>query len=72
MGSTYQRSFLKGFSWEFISFVITFIIVYIAYGDFSNSLLFSLILSLIKIGFFFLHERFWKTIRWGKVKDTKN
>jgi adenylylsulfate kinase len=69
MGSTYKRSFIKGFSWEFFSFIITFIAVYLAFGNFKISLGFSLILSLIKASIFFVHERIWKTIKWGKIKD---
>ena len=69
MGSTYERSFIKGFSWEFFSFVITFIAVYIVFGNLKISLGFSLVLSLIKAFIFFVHERIWKTIRWGKIKD---
>ena len=69
MGSTYERSFVKGFSWEFISFVITFIAVYIVFGNLKISLGFSLALSLIKASIFFFHERIWKLIRWGKIRD---
>lgn len=71
MGSTYKRSFIKGFSWELIAFVITFIAVYIVFGDFKTSLRFSLILTLIKAFLFFIHERLWKKVRGGKIKDKK-
>ena len=66
MASTCERSFVKGVSWEFISFVITVIAVYYFYGDFYISVKFSLALSVVKIFFFFFHERSWKKIRWGK------
>ena len=66
--STYERSFFKGVCWEFISFSITTMAVYIIYGNLIFSMEFSLILSIIKIFIFFVHERFWKTIRWGKIK----
>ena len=71
MGSTYKRSFAKGLSWEVIAFVITFIAVYIVFGDFKISLGFSLILTLIKAALFFVHERLWKKIKWGIIKDKK-
>ena len=67
MGSTCERSFLKGFTWEFISFIITFAFVYLIYGNFDMSLKVSLFLSLIKICIFFIHERVWKKIMWGKI-----
>jgi len=66
MPSTYRRSFSKGAAWELISFIITTLIVYLIYGDFSSSIKFSLFLTAIKIPFFFIHERIWKKIRWGK------
>lgn len=53
MGSTYQRSFVKGFSWEIIAFIITFLAVYIVFGNFKISLGFSLVLTLIKAVVFF-------------------
>jgi len=71
MGSTYERSFVKGFSWEFFSFVITFIAVYTVFGDFKTSFGFSLVLTLIKASIFFFHERVWKLVKWGKIKDKK-
>lgn len=66
MASTYKRSFIKGISWEFFSFIITTMAIYAFYGDIIVSLQFSLLLSIIKIFLFFVHERAWKMIRWGK------
>lgn len=71
MGSTYKRSFVKGVCWEIIAFIITFIAVYLVFGDFKLSLGFSLVLTLIKAVLFFIHERLWKKIKWGKIKDKK-
>ena len=66
MGSTPQRSFVKGMVWEFISFVVATVAVYLAYGDLGDSVKFSLVLTAIKIPLFFIHERTWKKIKWGK------
>lgn len=71
MGSTYLRSFVKGAVWEFISFIITFTIIYLIYGDFKTSFWFSLALTLLKSSIFFFHERLWKKIKWGKIKDKR-
>lgn len=68
MASTYQRSLLKGVLWEFFSFLIASLAVYFFYGDIKASIKFSLILTLIKIPLFFIHERAWKRVSWGKVK----
>ena len=66
MASTKQRSFVKGVSWEIISFIITTAAIFIIYGNLPLSLKFSFILSVIKIILFFFHERSWKKIKWGK------
>lgn len=67
MGSTPQRSFIKGMVWELVSFFIATIAVYLAYGDIGDSLKFSLVLTSIKIPLFFIHERAWKKVKWGKI-----
>jgi len=69
MGSTLERSFIKGLVWEVISFIIVILAVYWVYGNLTMSVQFSIILTLVKIPIFFLHERMWKKIKWGKVKD---
>ena len=66
MASTCARSFVKGVSWEIIAFFITVVAVYLIYGNIILSLQFSFVLTIIKIIFFFAHERIWKKIRWGK------
>jgi adenylylsulfate kinase len=71
MGSTPQRSFIKGISWEIISFLLTLLIVFLLYGDILVSLKTTIILTAIKIPIFFIHERTWKKIKWGKIKDGK-
>ncbi len=66
MASTYQRSLIKGIVWEGFSFLITLIAVYLVYGNLELSLKFSLGLTFVKVLLFFVHERVWKNIRWGK------
>ena len=71
MGSTFERSFFKGIVWEIISFILVLIAVYMIYGNLKISVLFSLVLTAIKIPLFFIHERIWKSIKWGKIKDRR-
>jgi len=71
MGSTYERSFAKGLIWEFISFLLVIVAVYLVYGNLNTSIQFSAIFTLVKIPIFFLHERIWKMIKWGKIRDKK-
>lgn len=71
MGSTPERSFIKGICWETISFILILLVVFILYGNILLSLKITIILTLIKIPVYFIHERVWKKIRWGKIKDDK-
>ncbi len=66
MASTGARSFLKGVSWETITFIITVLAVYWIYGNLTLSIKFAFVLTIVKILLFFVHERIWKKIRWGK------
>lgn len=69
MGSTLLRSFIKGCSWELISFTLTFTIIYALYRNFESALGVTIALTIFKIFLFFLHERVWKKIRWGKYHE---
>jgi uncharacterized membrane protein len=71
MASNPLRSFIKGVSWETIGFIITLFAIYIIYGNFLVSLKFTAILTVIKVFLFFVHERLWKKIRWGKYHIVK-
>lgn len=71
MASTRVRSFVKGVSWEFISLIITTFIVFLFYGNLFKAIGFSFGLSIVKIILFFVHERIWKKIRWGKYHVVK-
>ncbi len=71
MGSTYKRSLVKGIVWEGFSFIITTIAVFIFYGNLFDSLKFSLVLTIVKMALFFIHERVWKEVHWGKIPEKK-
>jgi adenylylsulfate kinase len=65
--STPERSFIKAFVWEAISFIVTLVAVYLVYGDIKTSLKFTFILTFVKVLILYIHERIWKKILWGKV-----
>ena len=71
MASTRIRSFVKGICWESIGFIITVFAVYLVYGNLKLSVEFSLVLTAVKIFFFFVHERAWKRVSWGKYQMVK-
>lgn len=69
MPSTYARSFVKGILWEGLTFVLTSLLFYYLYGGIVASIRFGFIITLIKMPLYFLNERIWKMIRWGKIKE---
>lgn len=71
MGSAPERSLLKGVSWEIISFSLTLLIIYLINKNIMVSLGLSAILTAVKIPFYFIHERVWKKIKWGKIENGK-
>ncbi len=60
------RSFMKGFTWESFSFFLTLIITFIYTGSMKTSIELTSICFLVKIIFFFIHERIWHQVKWGK------
>jgi len=71
MGSTLERSFIKGMCWEIISFFLTLLVIFILYRNIFISLKITIILTVIKMPIYFIHERIWKRFKWGKLKDGK-
>jgi adenylylsulfate kinase len=66
MPSTYERSLVKGVVWEGFSFLITLAAIYAIYGNFNLAIKFNLVLTAVKMILFFIHERAWKDVSWGK------
>jgi uncharacterized membrane protein len=64
--SSHKRSLTKAISWESISTVLTFVIS----CPFTDSICSSVNLAgaclLVKIVFYYQHERVWHQITWGK------
>lgn len=60
------RSLMKAVSWQSISFVLTGTIIYLFTGDLCFTFELTFTCQLIKILFFYCHERMWHQIRWGK------
>lgn len=61
-----RRSLAKGVTWETFAFFLTLVITYIYTHSVKTSCELTSILFVVKIFFFFCHERVWHQIRWGK------
>lgn len=69
MIDTHSRSIAKGISWRFIATGTTMTLVYIATGDLSLVAHIGIADLIIKLSFYYGHERVWGRVRWGINKQ---
>ncbi len=65
---TNTRSIVKGISWRVIATTTTIIIVYIFFGRLDLAIAAGLIETVLKVALYWIHERVWFKIHWGKKK----
>ncbi len=65
---TNKRTIVKGISWRVVATTTTMIIVYLFFGRLDLAIATGLIESVLKVGLFWLHEKAWFKIRWGKKR----
>lgn len=63
---TKKRSILKSISYRTWGTITTAVIVFIFTGKFAVAITVGLLEVFAKMGLYFIHERFWQKIRWGK------
>lgn len=61
------RSFAKGVTWRMIASGTTMGLVYLFTGDLTLMAEVGAVEITAKIMFYYLHERAWGTIKWGKL-----
>ena len=61
-----SRSFLKSVSWRILGTIDTIIISYLITDTLEFALRIGFVELLTKMGLYFLHERLWNKIKWGK------
>lgn len=66
MHETHIRSVIKGISWRVIASLTTMGLVYLFTGDLSLVVEVGVLEVTAKIFFYYLHERAWHAIRWGR------
>jgi len=62
------RSVVKGVSWRIIASVTTMIIVYVFFGRLDLAIATGLLETAFKLTLYWLHERVWFKVRWGRKK----
>lgn len=66
MKESLTRSFIKTTSWRIFNLIADFILVYLLTGKTTIALSFSIVSFVVTFIAYFLHERFWNEITWGK------
>lgn len=69
MEEKHWRSLVKGISWRIVGTTDTIIIATFITHDFSKALSIGATELITKIALFWLHERLWMKVKWGKVED---
>ena len=62
------RSIVKAITWRAGGTVVTFMVAWILTGNLSLSAGIGLVDTVIKIGAFYVHERIWNRLQFGKQK----
>jgi uncharacterized membrane protein len=63
---SHGRSILKALTWKLIATVTSFSVLYYQTRDVSQSLRFSGTILIIGLITYYLHERVWNGVHWGK------
>lgn len=65
---THRRSIVKALSWRLIATLITSAIAWFITGKLDFALKIGAIDAFLKLGAYYLHERTWSRITFGKIK----
>lgn len=71
-GPTHARSVVKGVSWRTIGTFDTIVIAYLITGIPVNAVTIGGLEVFTKIALFYLHERVWGRIWWGRIMDERD
>ena len=61
------RSFVKGVTWRMTGTIDTMIMAFIVTGQIENAIKIGLTEIFTKVGLYYLHERLWNIIRFGRI-----
>ena len=65
---TNKRSIVKGISWRVVATSTTIAIVYFFFDRLDLAIAAGMVETVLKIGLFWLHERGWFKVKWGRKK----
>lgn len=64
---TKKRSVVKTVTWKIIATSITLFTVYFFTGSFLGSVKITIVAAIIGMTSFYIHERVWNRVQWGKI-----
>jgi uncharacterized membrane protein len=64
--SSKKRSLAKSLTWRIIAVVSTFVVGYVMSGSLAFAASLSVVSNLINFVLYYLHERVWLKVNWGK------
>lgn len=67
-----KRSIAKAFTWRALATTITMLLVFLFTGEIELSLGIGVLDVLVKLLVYYLHERAWNRVRWGKHAKLKS
>jgi len=67
--STHRRSILKGLSWETVSTIVIFALAWLMFGHAVECAVFVVTCFAVKSVLFYVHERVWHQVPYGKRYD---
>jgi len=69
MADKHYRSLVKGVSWRITGSIDTMIIAFLITGKFKLALGIMSVEFFTKIGLYYVHERIWEKLAFGRVKE---
>ena len=63
-----ERSIVKTITYRILIVISTFIVTYYLTGELKFSLELTAVANIVNTVLYYLHERFWNNIHWGKTK----
>jgi uncharacterized membrane protein len=66
---TKRRSLAKSITWRLIAIAVTFIVGFVMTGSWQFAASLSLISNLINFVLYYIHERFWLKVNWGRKQQ---
>lgn len=62
------RSLAKSLTWRVLAIIVTFASIYVLTGEIATATAGTLLTNSINFVLYYLHERVWNSVSWGKAE----